>query len=70
MILTDCAIGKADIIFFQAYPEDTRQRHAVSDDLVHWEDLPLAIYPGIENCCFSGSCFGGRRPCHSYVSWD
>ena len=44
--------------FFQAYPlEDTRQHwgHAVSDDLVHWEDLPLAIYPGIENCCFSGS---------------
>ena len=45
-------------LFYQAYPlEDTRQHwgHAVSDDLVHWEDLPLAIYPGIENCCFSGS---------------
>jgi len=44
--------------FFQAYPlEDTRQHwgHAVSDDLVHWEDLPLAIYPGIESCCFSDS---------------
>ena len=45
-------------LFYQAYPlEDTRQHwgHAVSDDLVHWEDLPLAIYPGIENCCFSDS---------------
>ena len=29
----------------------------MSDDLVHWEDLPLAIYPGIEEKCFSGSTF-------------
>ena len=45
-------------LFYQAYPpEDPRQHwgHTVSDDLVHWRDLPLAIYPGIENCCFSGS---------------
>ena len=45
-------------LFYQAYPpEDTRQHwgHAVSDDLVWWEDLPLAIYPGIERACFSGS---------------
>ena len=38
-------------LFYQAYPpEDPRQHwgHAVSDDLVHWTDLPLAIYPGIE----------------------
>ena len=45
-------------LFYQAYPpEDTRQHwgHAVSDDLVHWDDLPLAIFPGIEDCCFSGS---------------
>jgi beta-fructofuranosidase len=45
-------------LFYQAYPpEDTRQHwgHAVSEDLVHWRDLPLAIYPGIERCCFSGS---------------
>jgi beta-fructofuranosidase len=45
-------------LFYQAYPpEDTRQHwgHAVSDDLVHWRDLPLAIYPQPEDKCFSGS---------------
>ena len=45
-------------LFYQAYPpEDPRQHwgHALSDDLVHWRDLPLAIYPGIEDKCFSGS---------------
>jgi beta-fructofuranosidase len=45
-------------MFYQAYPpEDTRQHwgHAVSDDLIHWRDLPLAIYPNPEDKCFSGS---------------
>ena len=45
-------------LFYQAYPpQDPRQHwgHAISDDLVHWKDLPLAIYPGIEEKCFSGS---------------
>ena len=45
-------------LFYQAYPpEDPRQHwgHAVSDDLVRWEDLPLAIYPDPEEACFSGS---------------
>ena len=28
--------------------------HAISDDLVHWRDLPYAIYPDPEECCFSG----------------
>ncbi len=47
-------------LFYQAYPpEDTRQHwgHAVSDDLIHWRDLPYAIYPNPERCCFSGSTF-------------
>jgi len=45
-------------LFYQAYPtEDPRQHwgHAESDDLIHWRDLPLAIYPDPERCCFSGS---------------
>ncbi len=45
-------------LFYQAYPaKDPRQHwgHAVSDDLVHWRDLPLAIYPNPEEKCFSGS---------------
>lgn len=45
-------------LFFQAYPpEDTRQHwgHAVSDDLVHWRDLPYAIYPNPEEKCYSGA---------------
>ncbi|MFW5741692.1 MAG: glycoside hydrolase family 32 protein [Spirochaetota bacterium] len=45
-------------LFYQAYPpEDPRQHwgHAVSDDLVHWRDLPYAIHPGPEDRCFSGS---------------
>lgn len=28
--------------------------HAVSEDMLHWRDLPYAIYPGPEPFCFSG----------------
>ncbi len=45
-------------LFYQGYPpEDPRQHwgHAVSDDLIHWRDLPYAIYPNPERCCFSGA---------------
>lgn len=47
-------------LFYQAYPpEDKRQHwgHAVSKDLTHWRDLPLAIYPNPEKACFSGAAF-------------
>ena len=47
-------------LFYQAYPpEDPRQHwgHAVSEDLIHWRDLPYAIYPNPEKCCFSGATF-------------
>jgi beta-fructofuranosidase len=45
-------------LFYQAYPpEDPRQHwgHAISKDLIHWRDLPLAIYPNPERAVFSGS---------------
>jgi beta-fructofuranosidase len=47
-------------LFYQGYPpEDPRQHwgHAVSDDLIHWRDLPYAIYPNPEECCYSGATF-------------
>jgi len=45
-------------LFYQGYPpEDRRQHwgHAYSKDLIHWQDLPYAIYPGPERAVFSGS---------------
>lgn len=45
-------------LFYQGYPpEDPRQHwgHAISKDMVHWKDLPYAIYPGPERAVFSGS---------------
>ena len=45
-------------LFYQAYPpEDPRQHwgHAVSNDLVHWRDLPYAIYPNPEKQVYSGA---------------
>ena len=47
-------------LFYQGYPpEDPRVHwgHAISDDLIHWRDLPYAIYPDPEESCFSGSTF-------------
>lgn len=44
-------------MFYQAYPpEDNRQHwgHTISKDLIHWQDLPYAIYPGPERAVFSG----------------
>ncbi len=31
--------------------------HAISTDMVHWKDLPPAIYPNPEQSCWSGSVF-------------
>jgi beta-fructofuranosidase len=47
-------------LFYQGYPpEDPRQHwgHAISKDLVHWRDLPYAIYPDPERAVFSGSTY-------------
>ena len=44
-------------LFYQFIP-DGQDRvlwgHTVSDDLVHWRDMPPALYPDKERSCFSG----------------
>ncbi len=45
-------------LFYQYRPGGAEDRvhwgHTVSDDLIHWRDLPLALYPDTEKDCYSG----------------
>jgi len=44
-------------LFYQFVPagrDRVHWGHTVSDDLVHWRDLPPALYPDRERDCFSG----------------
>jgi fructan beta-fructosidase len=47
-------------LFFQYYPKDIiwgpmHWGHAVSKDLIHWKELPIALYPDSLGYIFSGS---------------
>ncbi|HRX41217.1 MAG TPA: glycoside hydrolase family 32 protein [Clostridia bacterium] len=47
-------------LFYQAYPPEYPKQHwghLFSKDLIHWKDLPYALYPGPEQACFSGGAY-------------
>lgn len=46
-------------LFYQLKPDQKSEMHwghTVSDDLIHWRDMPIALRPDIEERCFSGQC--------------
>jgi len=44
-------------LFYQAFPAGSGRSwgHAYSTDMVHWKELPVAIYPDKESDCYSGA---------------
>jgi len=58
--------------FFQHYPDDTKWGpmhwgHVVSDDLINWKYLPIALKPGDD--CDKNGCFSGTAIVHDDKLW-
>lgn len=62
-------------LFYQYYPEDTKWGpmhwgHATSEDLIHWENKPIALYPDSLGYIFSGSAVIDERNTSGFGTED
>ncbi len=63
-------------LFYQYFPYDCvwgtmHWRHVISDDLIHWQDLGIALYPSKDydkNGCFSGSSIEINQQLYIYYT--
>ncbi len=60
-------------LFYQYNPYDVKWDtmhwgHAVSEDLIHWEELPIALYPDMPYESSDG-CFSGSAIIHNDEMW-